>query len=197
MAAIWWVPITGIVAYGLGSIPFALLITRWKVGIDVRSVGSGHAGATNTMRVAGWGAGILVLVLDFAKGYLAVWLAQRLDGSVLTQAVAAGMVVIGHCWPLYAGFRGGMGMASGGGALLVIWPLGFILAVGLGALLQLIIRHSARGNFFTGILLAPMWALFGAGPLILIAAAAVGLLISFRAFSDWRRVYREIWWDRE
>lgn len=189
--------VAGAIAYGLGSIPFAVMITRWKAGIDVRSVGSGHAGATNTMRAAGWGAGILVLVLDLAKGYLAVWLAQRLGGSEYSLALAAGMVMIGHCWPLYAGFRGGMGMASGGGALLVIWPLGFVLAVGLAVLLQLVIRHSARANFFTGLLLVPLWALFGIPGPLLVTTGLVGAIISYRAFSDWQRVYKELWLDRE
>lgn len=189
--------VAGAIAYGLGSIPFAVLITRWKAGIDVRSVGSGHAGATNTMRAAGWGAGILVLVLDIAKGYFAVWLAQRLGGSEYTLALAAGMVMIGHCWPLYAGFRGGMGMASGGGALLAIWPLGFVLAVGLAVLLQLVIRHSARANFFTGLLLVPLWALFGIPGPLLVTTGVVGAIISYRAFSDWQRVYKELWLDRE
>jgi len=189
--------VAGAIAYGLGSIPFAVLITRWKAGIDVRSVGSGHAGATNTMRAAGWGAGVLVAALDLAKGYFAVRLAQQLGGSEYTLAVAAGMVVIGHCWPLCAGFRGGMGMASGAGALLTIWPLGFVLAVGLAVLLQLVIRHSARANFFTGLLLVPLWALFGAPCLLLVITGVVGAIISYRAFSDWQRVYKELWLDRE
>ena len=189
--------VAGAIGYGLGSIPFAMLITRWKAGIDVRNVGSGHAGATNTMRTAGWGAGILVAALDIAKGYVAVWLAQRLGGSEYMLALAAGMVVIGHCWPLFAAFRGGMGMASGGGALLAIWPLGFALAVGLAVLLQLVIRHSARANFFTGLLLAPLWALFGVSGPLLVITGVVGVIISCRALSDWQRVYKELWLDRE
>jgi len=189
--------VAGAVAYGLGSIPFAVLVTWWKAGIDVRSVGSGHAGATNTMRVAGWGAGILVVVLDLAKGYFAVWLAQRLGGSELTSVVAAGLVVIGHCWPLYVGFRGGMGMASGAGALLAIWPLGFVLAVGLAVVLQLVVRHSARANFFTGLLLVPLWAIFSVPCPLLMTTGVVGVIISYRALSDWHRVYKELWLDRD
>jgi glycerol-3-phosphate acyltransferase PlsY len=197
MVWVWKTLAAGAMAYALGSISFALLVTRWKAGIDVRSVGSGHASGTNTMRAAGWGAGILVAVLDFGKGYLAVWLAQQLGGVGLTTAVAAGAVVIGHCWPIFAGFRGGMGVGSGSGALLAIWPLGFILAVGLGVSLQLIVHHSARANVFTGILLTPLWALFGAPWPQLVTAVAVGLVVSLRALSDWRRVYSELWLDRE
>ncbi|TET96786.1 MAG: glycerol-3-phosphate acyltransferase, partial [Anaerolineales bacterium] len=134
-----------VIAYLLGSIPFAILVTRVKAGVDVRGSGSGHAGATNTMRAAGWAAGILVLATDIGKGCLAVWLAGRFGGTEAAPIVAAASVVIGHCWPIFAGFRGGMGMASGGGALLAVWPLGFVLAVGLGSALQLLIKHSARG----------------------------------------------------
>jgi glycerol-3-phosphate acyltransferase PlsY len=186
----------GCLAYVLGSISFALLVTRWKAQIDVRTIGSGHATATNTMRAAGWMAGILVMVLDFTKGFLAVWFAQSVLDSVWGAVFAAGMVVIGHCWPFYVGFRGGMGMASGGGALCAIWPLGFVMAVGLGALLQLTVRHSAKANSLTGILLAPLWALFGVSMDALAAAGIVGFVLAIRAASDWRRVYRELWWDR-
>jgi glycerol-3-phosphate acyltransferase PlsY len=196
MVGVWNTIAAGALGYTLGSISFAILVTRWIAGIDVRSVGSGHAGGTNVMRAAGWGAGILVAALDFGKGYLAVWLAQRLGGVGLTTAVAAGAVVIGHCWPIFAGFRGGMGVGCGAGALLVIWPLGFVLAAGLGVSLQLIIHHSARANVFTGILLTPLWALFGAPGPWLITAVAVGIVVSFRALSDWQRVYTELWLDR-
>jgi glycerol-3-phosphate acyltransferase PlsY len=193
---VWNVIVAGIIGYTLGSISFAILVTRWVTGIDVRDVGSGHAGGTNVMRAAGWGPGILVAVLDFGKGYLAAWIAQRLGGVGITTAMAAGAVVIGHCWPIFARFRGGMGVGCGAGAILAIWPLGFVLAVGLGVSLQLIIHHSARANVFTGILLAPLWALFGATWPWLITAAAVGMVVSYRALSDWHRVYTELWLDR-
>lgn len=193
----WEVLFAGALGYGLGSIPFAVLVTHWRTGVDVRSIGSGHAGATNTMRIAGWGPGILVAVLDLGKGFVAVWLIQKLGSSPLSPAIAAGTAVIGHCWPLFAGFRGGMGVASGSGGLLAIWPLGFVLAVGLGVLLQLIVRHSARANFFTGILLTPLWALFGVEWSWLVATGFVGAVVSIRALSDWRRVYKELWWDRD
>lgn len=184
-------------AYLIGSLSFATWITRWKTGIDVRTVGSHHATGTNTMRTAGWAAGITVMVLDVAKGYFAVWLALRFADWPYAPAVASGMVVIGHCWPLFAGFRGGMGMGSGAGALLAVWPLGCVLAIGMGAAWQLIIRHSARANVVTGVLLTPLWIAFGAQPQTWMVATVAGLLVAFRALSDWKRVYRELWWDRE
>lgn len=196
MANVVEIMVTGVFAYVIGSISFAVLVTRWKAGIDIRTIGSGHASATNTMRATGWAAAILVAALDLSKGFFVVWLSPRFSGIELTAAVAAGMVVVGHCWPMFAGFRGGMGLASGAGALLAVWPLGFVLALGLDVLLQLVVRHSARANLFTGLLLMPLWALFGASNQLLVIAAAVGVVISIRAFSDWRRVYKELWLDR-
>ena len=192
-----WALGIGALAYLLGSVPFAVLVTRWRAGVDVRQVGSGHAGATNTMRAAGWGAGILVLLLDAAKGALAVAIPRHVGVPGWVMAFAAAGVVIGHCWPVFAGLRGGMGMASGAAALLVIWPFGLVLALGLGAGLQLLLRHSARANALTGLLVAALWLLAGAGWEAALAGALVGVIIAVRAFSDWRRVYRELWWDRE
>ena len=189
--------VIGVGAYLLGSIPFAILITRWRAGIDVRDVGSGHATATNTMRAAGWMAGIAVMLLDAAKGFAAVWLAGRLAEFGWEPALAAGLVVVGHCWPVFAGFRGGMGVASGAGTLLAAWPLGFVLAIGLGAACQLLVRHSARGNILTGLLVGPMWLIFGASGQKLLLAVVVGALLAYRARLDWNREYRELWWDRE
>lgn len=186
-----------LLAYGMGSLPFAIWITRWTTGADIRQTGSGHAGATNVMRAAGWLPGFAVLVLDLGKGYLGMRLAMNLVSEPLGLGMAAAALVVGHCWPLLAGMQGGMGMAAGGGALLAIWPLGFVLGVGLAAALQLVIRHSARGNFLGGLLLAPMWWIAGAGPPALAIAAGVGVIIAVRASSDWQREYRELWFDRQ
>jgi glycerol-3-phosphate acyltransferase PlsY len=191
----------GLAAYLIGSIPFSIIVTRLITGQDVRKTGSGHAGATNTMRVAGWWAGVLVLLLDLGKGALAVWLADSFTGDAINLSImrstAVGLAVIGHCWPVVAKFRGGMGMATSGGALLYVWPLGFVIGVGLAAALQLIVRHSARGNVATGILITPLWALFGIGWERLAVALAVGFIVALRAASDWHREYRELWFDRE
>jgi glycerol-3-phosphate acyltransferase PlsY len=195
------VVLVSFIAYIVGSIPFSILMTRVLTGEDVRASGSGHAGATNTMRAAGWVPGITVLILDLAKGWMAIWLADQISGVEfapgILRACAALFVVIGHCWPVFAGFRGGMGMATSGGALLYVWPLGFVLGIGLAAAAQLIVRHSARGNIMTGVALAPLWFLFGAGWPRLGVAITVGLVVAFRAFSDWHREYRELWFDRD
>jgi glycerol-3-phosphate acyltransferase PlsY len=185
-----------LLAYGLGSLPFAVWITRWRTGRDVRQVGSGHSGATNAMRAAGWAAGAAVAVLDVGKGWVAVELARRGGTWAATPALAAAAVVIGHCWPILAGFRGGMGVATGAGALAAMWPMGAALAVVAGIVVQFLVRHTARGNVVTGLVVGPMWALAGAPLGTALAAAAAGLVVSVRSASDWARVYGELWLDR-
>jgi glycerol-3-phosphate acyltransferase PlsY len=184
-------------AYFLGSIPFSIIVTRLLKGTDIRTHGSGHAGATNTMRVAGWFPGIMVMILDIGKGALIAWLATRYGAGPTITWIATAFVVAGHCWPIFAGFRGGMGMATAGGALLVYWPLGFVLGIGLAAAMQLVVRHSARGNVATALLIAPLWLLFGASTLQVGAAFAASLIIGVRATTDWNRVYHELWFDRQ
>lgn len=184
-------------AYLIGSIPFAIIVTRLWKGTDVRAQGSGHAGATNTMRAAGWLPGIMVMVLDIAKGGLIAWLAIRLESGSLITWLAVALGVAGHCWPIFAGFRGGMGLATAGGALLIFWPLGFVLGIGLAAGMQLVVRHSARANIATALGLAPLWLLFGASSLQAGAAFAASVIIGIRASADWNRVYHELWLDRQ
>jgi glycerol-3-phosphate acyltransferase PlsY len=184
-------------AYLLGSIPFGVIVGRLVTGRDVRASGSGHSGATNTLRQAGWAAGVCVLGLDLAKGFAAEWLALRFGAHPLAPVCAAAAVVAGHCWPVFASFRGGMGMATAGGALLAAYPLGFVVGVGLAATGSLVLRHSARGNMLAGLLVGPMiWLVTRSAQLALIGGA-VGGVVALRALADWRRVYRELWLDRE
>lgn len=193
-AFVGWM-VAALSGYLLGSIPFALWITRWRTGEDVRQHGSGHAGATNTMRVAGWGAGIMVVVLDISKGALAVVLADRY-GPAGAAPLAAAAVVIGHCWPLFARFRGGMGAATAAGAVLGSWPLGFVLAIGLAAAATLILRHAARANVVAG---ASLWLLllaFGGAPTAVWVSLAAGTVVAVRSRRDWNRHYQELWLDR-
>jgi acyl phosphate:glycerol-3-phosphate acyltransferase len=121
---------TAVLAYLIGAIPFGYLIARWH-GVDLFKHGSGNIGATNVGRVLGWQSGILVFLLDFAKGagpvLLAQWLAKVLDSNAAGQGlpVAAGLAAFaGHIFPIYLHFRGGKGVATGAGvvAVLLPWP---------------------------------------------------------------------------
>ena len=188
-----------LLGYLSGSLTFAIWVTRLVKGVDVRDAGSGHATTTNTIRQAGFGPGAVVGVLDVAKGFVPVWLALRYGGDLPGWVVplTAALAVVGHCWPVFGGFRGGMGLATAGGALLAKSPLAFVLGAGLLIALVLIIHHGARASVVTGVLLAPELWLFGLRGQVLWIAVAVGVVIAFRFLIDWNRRYRELWLDRE
>src|SRR6266508_4758542 len=109
-----------ILGYLFGSLPFSILVTRVVKKVDVRDAGSGHATTTNTIRQAGFGWGALVGLLDLAKGFIPTYLATRYSNETWVVALTAAMAVAGHCWPIFAQFRGGMGLAAFGGALLAV-----------------------------------------------------------------------------
>ena len=185
-----------IIAYLLGSLPFGVWIGRLFIGRDIRAGGSGHSGATNALRQAGWRAAALVVALDLAKGFAAEWLAVRY-GNGLTPVFAGAAVVAGHCWPLFAGFRGGMGLAPAGGALLAVYPLGMAIGLGLIIAAMLLLRHAARGSVVAGLLFGPALWLVTRSSQITLIGLAVGLIVAVRFFADWGRKYRELWLDRE
>ena len=183
--------------YVSGSLPFALWVTRTVKGVDIRDGGSGHVTTTNTIRQAGWVWGVLVLTLDIGKGFIPVYLAARTGLPDWAIALTAGLAVAGHCWPVFAQFRGGVGLAVTGGSLLGVYPLGFAAALGLLLSLVLVIRHSARGALFTGLMLAPVFWLLKFPSVVIWIGATTGLVIALRFFEDWNRQYRELWLDRE
>lgn len=115
-------------AYFLGAIPFGYLIAKMKSGEDIRKKGSGNIGATNVLRTQGAFYGIVTLFLDAIKAALPVLLARHFSDITWLPALAGGTAVIGHCYPVYIGFKGGKGAASGFGAFLFIAPLVTIIA---------------------------------------------------------------------
>ena len=184
-------PVYWLLAYLLGSLPFGLWVTRLVKGVDVRDGGSGHVTTTNTIRQAGRLAGAVVFVLDLGKGYLALWLSLQAGLGAGSLALSAALVVAGHCWPIFAQFRGGMGLATMGGVLLAVSPTGFLLSgVGLGILL-IVLRHPARASLIAA--LASPLILRGLGfpsDAVWVAAAA-GVVVAIRFTIDWNRKYPE------
>lgn len=186
-----------ILGYLAGSLPFSIWVTRYVKQVDVRDAGSGHATTTNTIRQAGFGWGALVLILDLAKGFIPTFLAMRYSNEAWVVALTAGFAVFGHCWPVFAQFRGGMGLATLGGALLAVNWFPFIVGLGLLLTLVLTIRHGARASVFTGIFLAPLFWIINLRGMEFWIALAGGIVIAYRFLSDWNRQYRELWLDRE
>ena len=187
----------GLLGYLCGSLPFAVWITRLVKGVDVRAAGSGHATATNTIRQAGFLPGAAVFILDVAKGFTPTWLALHFAPAPWIAALTAALAVVGHCWPLFAGFRGGMGLAPANGGMMAVFPFAILIMYGMVGLLTLILRHSARASIVAGLLIAPVLWLIGLRGPVLWIAGAVGLVVAVRFLIDWNRKYRELWLDRE
>ena len=119
-----WAALLG---YGFGSIPFGLLLTRIAGLGDVRKIGSGNIGATNVLRTGNKGLAAATLLLDLAKGFVPVWLAAQWFWQDM--GWTALFAVIGHCFPVWLGFKGGKGVATNAGvAFGLAWPLGLIYA---------------------------------------------------------------------
>ncbi len=115
-------------AYFLGSVPFGFLVSRFLVGLDIRTRGSGNIGATNVGRVLGRKWGVSVFVLDVLKGFLPALLGARLFG--MTTGAAAGLAaVVGHNWSFFLSFRGGKGVATSCGIFLALFPQGTGIAI--------------------------------------------------------------------
>lgn len=186
-----------LIGYCSGSLPFSIWVTRIVKHVDVRDAGSGHATTTNTIRQAGFGWGALVAVLDVAKGFIPTWLAILYSNETWVVAFTAAAAVVGHCWPIFAQFRGGMGIAAFGGGLIAANWFSALLGLGLLLALLIILRHGARASVLTGILIAPMFWLFNLRGYELWIALACGLVMAYRFLIDWDRKYRELWLDRD
>jgi glycerol-3-phosphate acyltransferase PlsY len=118
-----------IMGYIIGSIPFAVLISKMK-GINIRSVGSKNPGAANVMREVGKPYGLVVWILDTAKGALAMFISHKLFHSHLFFVALVGIAaVVGHCWPVFMRFKGGKGVATSGGVFLYLLPWAFPIVI--------------------------------------------------------------------
>lgn len=173
-------------AYLLGSIPFGLLLGKLLGRADVRKTGSGNIGATNVARVAGPFAGILTLVLDTAKGAAAVLLAARLTNeNALWMMIAALCALVGHCFPIWLGFRGGKGVATAAGVFAVLCPLAVLGAIVLFVFVVLFWRFVSLGSISAAaampLLTYFFWAPHHAPPLIItFGTLAAAVLIIYR-----------------
>jgi acyl phosphate:glycerol-3-phosphate acyltransferase len=135
-----------IIAYLLGSIPFAYIIGKLS-GLDVRQVGDKNVGTFNVFRHAGMGAGIATLVAEVGKGALAIVAAKLLSVNELVVFGAGVAAVIGHNWPVFLHFRGGRGLAVVIGALLALLPIEMLIA----AAISLLVLYATRNTIWFGV----------------------------------------------
>lgn len=166
-----------VAAYLIGSIPFGLIIVRLMTGSDVRSSGSGNIGATNVMRTTGRSAGVLTLLLDGGKGWLAVWLAAILTGgSVLWTSMAALAVLLGHAFSLWLKFTGGKAVASFVGAFLYLTPVPLVAVILIFVFVVAWTRYLSLGSIIAGALF-PLACWMIVHPDWPVLAAAVGAAV--------------------
>lgn len=167
-------------SYLLGSIPFSFLITRLVIGKDIRQLGSGNVGATNVLRTTGKLPGIFALIMDVLKGVCAVFLGRAILGSDSWAALAGFAAVVGHSYPLFLGFRGGKSVATGGGAFLVLLPLGILSSIGVFIAMVLTSRIVSLSSIIASASF-PLFAwLFGASRGVVIGGALSAAFIIFR-----------------
>src|SRR3984893_16826146 len=142
-------------AYLIGSIPFALILSRrWGLA-DLRHVGSGNLGAANVMRASGVTAGVLVAVLDMTKGAASVWLAARMSDGAELPAAAGLAAILGHIYPVWLRFRGGKGVATACGVFSMLTPLAVPPALALLALTVWFTQYISLGSVLASVALPP------------------------------------------
>ncbi|MEW6703153.1 MAG: glycerol-3-phosphate 1-O-acyltransferase PlsY [Bacteroidota bacterium] len=148
-----------LLSYLVGSIPTSIIIGKLVRGIDIRNHGSGNAGGSNVFRVLGWKWGISTILLDAFKGALAVIIVARMyldnipfnnitpfDDFTLVQIICGVSAVVGHVWTVFAGFRGGKGIATGLGVLIMIITVDMALALGVFFIIVALFRYISLGS---------------------------------------------------
>lgn len=177
-------------AYLLGSVSWSVVIVKLLQGLDVRTIGSGNAGATNVLRAAGKKAGVAVLALDVVKGITAVAVPRALDAPLAVVSGAAVAVVVGHVFPVFFGFRGGKGVATALGALGTLAPP----AMTLGLVVFLVVvawrRYVSLGSIVTAGLFPLLVWFTSREPWLLLASGAIAILIITKHSRNLQRLRR-------
>lgn len=172
-------------AYLIGSIPFAVVVSKLFGLADPRSYGSGNPGATNVLRTGNKAAALLTLVGDAAKGWFAVWLASGLVQEPATLACVTLAVFLGHLYPLFLGFKGGKGVATAFGILIAVQPLMALITAIAWLATAVIFRYSSLAAIVSAILAPATYILAGqyfwqANIPMSLAISAMGLLLLYR-----------------
>jgi acyl phosphate:glycerol-3-phosphate acyltransferase len=174
-------------AYLLGSIPFAYIVTRLTKGTDIRQIGTRNVGAMNTMRHIGLLHGAAVLILDMAKGSLAVLLPQLLGLQSIFVFICGLAAVTGHSWPVFLGFKGGKGLATTLGILVILVPVEFGICCVVMVPIFLFTRNSSLAAG-VGLIILPLviWA-FGKDLGFIVYPLILGAFLIFRNVFTFRR----------
>jgi glycerol-3-phosphate acyltransferase PlsY len=173
-----------LLAYLIGSIPFALLTARRWSAADLRLVGSGNLGAANVMRTSGVTAGLLVAVLDMAKGAASVWLAERVSPGAALPAAAGLAAIVGHIYPVWLRFRGGKGVATACGVFSMLTPPAIPPVLAIFAAVVWVTKYVSLGSLLASIALPPLAYALGSPAPSVFAALGASVIIIFRHRSN-------------
>jgi glycerol-3-phosphate acyltransferase PlsY len=180
-----------VVAYLIGAIPFGYLLVKWKTGADVRAGGSGNIGATNVLRTHGRAIGVATLILDIAKGYLALWIAAQLTGGDRFWLSAAALAVMaGHAYPCFLRFKGGKAVASFIGAFLFLTPAALIAVLILLVVVVAFTRYISLGSVIAaGTFPLAVWMIEHPPWPVLAAAIISGAFIVYKHRANLARLH--------
>ena len=189
-----------IIAYAIGSVSFSIIFSKKFAGFDVREKGSGNAGTTNMLRSVGKGLAALTLICDILKGVVAILLAIGI-GKIATEVqpeilvqIAGVFVVLGHTFPVYFGFKGGKGVATSLGILLLVnWQIGLICLV-FGLAIIILTRMVSLGSVMTAILF-PVLTIFITENYVvdgnyIIFGIIMAAIVKFNHRSNIKRIYK-------
>lgn len=174
-------------SYLIGSIPFSYLAGVYIGGTDIRKVGSGNVGATNVLRTLGWPVALLALCGDFGKGMLAVGLGS-IFGDPLVASLCGLAAVIGHSYTVFLRFKGGKSVATSGGALLLLAPKGFLIALIIFLAPIIITRYVSLGSILAAITAPFVLILLGYEPYLVAVVTVMALLIVYRHRDNIKRI---------
>ena len=180
---VWTVLACIAIGYLLGNIQTAIIVSCAYYHDDVRNYGSGNAGSTNMVRVFGYGPGAITFAGDFTKAFLGVLLGQLVCGE-LGGYIAGFFVVIGHCWPMFAGFRGGKGVASSYSIALFTFPLGAAIALAIGGIILLINKKMSIMSLTAMLIFFLTTVIFRLNNLPLIVLSALLAIVVFVRHTD-------------
>lgn len=190
-----------VIAYAIGSVNFSVILSRKMAGFDLREKGSGNAGTTNMLRTVGKGAAVLTLVLDILKGLVAILLAKYVVGNIAKEAnvailvqLAGFFVIVGHTFPMFFGFKGGKGVATALGVLLLINPLIAGICLVFALTVMILTRMVSLGSIMAAILF-PVLTIFISTNYIandysyIIFGIAMAAFVIFNHRANLKRIY--------
>lgn len=176
--------IISVVSYLFGAIPTGYLLYRWSERTDIRKFGSRSIGATNVLRLKGWKYGIVVVILDFSKGFLPVFIANRLFDDHRIVVLCGLLTVIGHCYPVFIKFKGGKGVATAVGVYAAVAAIPLLVVLALFLIVVLITRYVSLSSLLAAMSFPAAALLFRENRYIIILGVALFILIAFRHRSN-------------